>query len=83
MFKKEKIFSFSGAFLLMAVLINVLIIKTAYIKNEDFYWSLLFSIPPLGFGKRYTKPCFIFSKTLCYKGIHDPNMRHRMATNLL
>ena len=53
MFQKEKTFSFSRAYLLMVVLINVLIIKTAYTYNGDFYWALLFSIPALGFAIYY------------------------------
>ena len=53
MFQKEKTFSFSLAYLLMVVLINILLIKTAYTNNPDFYWALLFSIPALGFSIYY------------------------------
>ena len=53
MFQKEKTFSFSLAYLLMVVLINILLIKTAYTNNPDFYWALLFSIPALGFAIYY------------------------------
>ena len=73
MFKKEKIFSFSGAFLLMVVLINVLIIKTAYINNQDFYWALLFSIPALGFAIYY-------KGTVSKKGTDDKKININAAT---
>jgi hypothetical protein len=53
MFQTIKKFSFSIAFLLMATLINVLIIKAAYINNHDFYWALLISIPALAFAIYY------------------------------
>lgn len=55
MFPKKKILSFSSAFLLLAVLINILIIKIAYTSSLDFYWSLLFSIPLLAFSIYYYK----------------------------
>ncbi|HEY5407931.1 MAG TPA: glutamate synthase-related protein [Ginsengibacter sp.] len=55
MFQTIKKFSFSIAFLLLAMLINVLIIKTAYINNHDFYWALLFSIPALAFAIYYNR----------------------------
>jgi len=55
MFQKEKNFSFSSAFLLMVILINVLIIKTAYTYNQDFYWALLFSLPALAFAAYYKR----------------------------
>ena len=55
MFQKQKIFSFSSAFLLMIILINGLVIKTAYIDNPDFYWTLLFSLPVLAFAIYYKR----------------------------
>src|ERR1035437_5088464 len=55
MFQKEKIFSFSSAFLLMGILINVLVIKTAYIYNQGFYWALFFSLPALAFAICYKR----------------------------
>ena len=73
MFQKEKIFSFSRAYLLMVVLINVLIIKTAYTYNQDFYWALLFSIPALGFAIYYKG---IVSK----KGTNDKKININAAT---
>ena len=55
MFQKERIFSFSSAFLLMIILINGLVIKTAYIFNQEFYWALLFSLPALAFAIYYKR----------------------------
>lgn len=43
-------FSFERGFLLMVVVINVLIIKTAYTVTESLYWLLLLSIPMLFFA---------------------------------
>ncbi len=45
MFKNKKTIPFGGAFLLLVVLINVLIIRAAFIHSDDFYWALLFSFP--------------------------------------
>ncbi len=55
MFQKERIFSFSSAILLIAALMNVLVIKTAYRYNPDFYWVLLFSLPALAFAIYYKR----------------------------
>ena len=63
MFQKKKIFSFSSAFLLMGILINILIIQTAFIYNEDFYWVLLFSLPALAFAIYYRR---VVSKKVTY-----------------
>jgi hypothetical protein len=55
MFQKVEMFSFRSAFILMVLLINVLIIKTAYLDNLDFYWALLFSLPALAFAIYYKR----------------------------
>ena len=55
MFQKQIFFSFNSAILLMAALINVVIIKTAFTFNQDFYWALLFSIPALAFAIYYKR----------------------------
>ncbi len=55
MLKNEKIVPFSGAFLLLVVLINVLIIRAAFIHSDDFYWALLFSFPLLVFAIYYKR----------------------------
>ncbi len=55
MMKNEKTLPFSGAFLLLIALINVLIIKSAFVYSADFYWALLFSIPLLAFAIYYKR----------------------------
>ncbi len=47
MVQNKKPFSLEGGFVLVVVLINILIIKTAYTITEDLYWLLLLSIPVL------------------------------------
>lgn len=37
----------NGIILLMVVLINVIILKQAYIVNENWYWLLPFMLPVL------------------------------------
>ena len=53
MTKNKKADLLGGAFLLMVILINVLIITVAYIINQDLYWAFLFLIPILFFAIYY------------------------------
>ena len=53
MTKNKKADLLGGAFLLMVILINVLIITLAYIINQDLYWAFLFLIPILFFAIYY------------------------------
>ncbi len=55
MLQNEKTPSFSRTFLLIVVLTNVLILKTAFINNPDFYWALPFSISLLIFAIYYKR----------------------------
>ncbi len=55
MFQKGFFFSLSSAFLLVIILINGLVIKTAYLDNPDFYWAFLFSLPALAFAVYYKR----------------------------
>lgn len=55
MLKNEKFVPFSGAFLLLVVLINVLIIRAAFIHSDNFYWVLLFSFPLMVFAIYYKR----------------------------
>ncbi len=64
MSQNKKIFSFQQGFLLLVVLINVLIIKTAYTKTHDSYWLLLLSIPMLFFA-------IYFERRVANKAIKD------------
>ncbi|HEY6975564.1 MAG TPA: hypothetical protein VH396_04705 [Chitinophagaceae bacterium] len=44
---KRKFLSVSGMILLILVLINVIILKTAYLVSENWYWCLIVSLPLL------------------------------------
>lgn len=55
MFHNKKSLSFERGFLLLVVIINVLIIKTAYTVTEDLYWLLLLSIPMLFFATYFER----------------------------
>ena len=55
MFQNKKTFWFRRGLLLMSVVINVIIIKVAYINHQDFYWLLLLSIPVLVFAIYYER----------------------------
>lgn len=58
MSQRINFFSFSTAFLLMAVLINISIVIIAYSISNDFYWALLVSIPALAFAIYYQRIVF-------------------------
>ena len=47
MLHKEKNVSVSGTIILLLVISNVLILKVAFIQNENWYWALVVSLPLL------------------------------------
>jgi hypothetical protein len=47
MLHNEKNISPSGMIVLLLVVLNVLILKVAFIKNENLYWALAITLPML------------------------------------
>ena len=47
MLHNEKDIPVSGMIVLLLVILNVLILKVAFIKNEDWYWALVITLPML------------------------------------
>ena len=47
MLHNEKYSSLRGMIVLLLVILNVLILKVAFIKNEDWYWALVITLPML------------------------------------
>ncbi|MBL0337436.1 MAG: FMN-binding glutamate synthase family protein [Chitinophagaceae bacterium] len=47
MSRNQKSVSASGVIILIIVLLNAIILKTAYINNADYYWALLILLPLL------------------------------------
>jgi hypothetical protein len=81
MFQNVKAFSFSLIFLIVIILINGLIIKTASINNQDFYWALLFSIPLLFFAIYYKRT--VLKKETKDKKINFNGVKSQMHENVI
>ncbi len=47
MIPKQKEMSETGAIILFLVLLNIVILKIAFIKHENWYWILLITLPSL------------------------------------
>ena len=47
MSRNQKSVSASGVIILIIVLLNAIVLKTAYIDNADYYWALLIVLPLL------------------------------------
>lgn len=55
MLHKEKNVSVIGTIILLLVILNVLILKIAFIQNESWYWALVITLPLLLIAVLYVR----------------------------
>lgn len=64
--RNQKHNSLSGIILLVLVLINAVVLRTAYTVNEKWYWALLVSLPLLVIAIRHSSKKHVCKKILIH-----------------